>query len=79
MFERQYRDMSSLDLDREGSLEFEWRRLYEASIVARVRVDRAEALKARIMAKLERLEEAMLAQHAGKSDGEAHEQALPEC
>jgi hypothetical protein len=62
-----------------SSLETEWRRLYEASIVARVRLDRAAALKARIMAKLERLEEAMLVQHVVKADGEAHERALPEC
>jgi hypothetical protein len=76
--------MSTLgfDLDTQMSdLEMEWRRGYEASIVARAeyqalaadrkanasaldaareRLDRAEALKARIMTKIERLEERML-------------------
>ena len=76
--------MSSLDLDLDtqmNNLEFEWRQVYEASIVARAeyqalaantkanadvldaareRLDRAEALKARIMGKIERLEEHML-------------------
>jgi len=45
-----------------SSQEVEWRRLYQASIVARERARRAEALKARIMEKLERLEESMMAQ-----------------
>ncbi|HLN48850.1 MAG TPA: hypothetical protein VK251_05025 [Steroidobacteraceae bacterium] len=57
--------MSSLDLDLDdhvSNLEFEWRQVYEASIVARERLDRAEALKGRIMAKIERLEDHMLSQ-----------------
>ena len=76
--------MSSLDFELDScmnSLEQEWRRAYESSIVARAdyqslaaipktdshlldlareRVDRTEALKARIMAKIERLEDALL-------------------
>ncbi len=76
--------MSSLDFDLDtqmNNLEHEWRRGYEASIVARTeyqslaacgaantkqlsvareRLDRAEALKARIMAKIERLEDSIL-------------------
>jgi hypothetical protein len=78
--------MSSLDLDldaRMNSLELEWRKAYESSIVARAeyqslaanpkanadlldlareRLDRAEAMKARIMTKIERLEDTMLGQ-----------------
>ena len=78
--------MSSLDFDLDlhmNSLELEWRRAYESSIVARAdyqslaaspksnadlldmareRLDRSEALKARIMAKIERLEDRMLGQ-----------------
>lgn len=78
--------MSTLDLDLDtqmNNLEFEWRQVYEASIVAhadyqalaadpkakarlldaaRARLDRAEALKGRIMAKIERLEEYMVSQ-----------------
>ncbi|HWJ35864.1 MAG TPA: hypothetical protein VNR70_11385 [Steroidobacteraceae bacterium] len=78
--------MSSLDLDLDTQmvhLEYEWREVYEASIVARAdyqslaaskaataalldmareRLDRAEALKARIMAKIERLEDSLLSQ-----------------
>jgi hypothetical protein len=78
--------MSSLDLDldaRMNSLELEWRKAYESSIVARAeyqslaanpkanadlldlareRLDRAEAMKARIMKKIERLEDTMLGQ-----------------
>jgi len=75
--------MSSLDLDLDGQLnylELEWRRTYDASIVARTdyqslvaggagadlldmanqRMDRAEALKGRIMARIERLEDNLL-------------------
>jgi hypothetical protein len=70
------------DLDTQMvSLEYEWRQVYEASIVARAdyqslaassdatvelldmareRLDRAEALKARIMIKIERLEDSLL-------------------
>jgi hypothetical protein len=70
------------DLDTQMSrLKFEWRRGYEASIIARAeyqalaanrtanaesldgareRLDRAEALKQRIMVKIERLEDDML-------------------
>jgi hypothetical protein len=75
--------MSSLDLDLDAHmnhLEMEWRRAYEAGIVARAdyqtlaaghranaqildlareRLDRIEALKARIMAKIERLEDSL--------------------
>jgi len=78
--------MSSLDLDLDdqmSNLQYEWRQVYEASIVARgdyqalaadpmgnadlldaarERLDRAEALKGRIMAKIERLEDHMLSQ-----------------
>jgi uncharacterized protein (UPF0262 family) len=74
----------SLDTDLDTqmvSLEYEWRQVYEASIVARAdyqslaassdasvelldmareRLDRAEALKARIMIKIERLEDSLL-------------------
>jgi predicted Zn-dependent protease len=72
----------NLNLDTQMSdLEYEWREMYESSIIARAeyqalaadrkanadfldaareRMDRAEASKARIMAKLERLEERML-------------------
>ena len=76
--------MSSLDLDLDfqiSSLEAEWRRAYDVSILARSdyqalaassrasaavleaageRVERAEALKARIMAKIECLEDRLL-------------------
>jgi hypothetical protein len=58
------------------SLELEWRRLYQASIIARERVRRAEALKARIMDKLERLEESMMAQDGLKSGGETRERPI---
>ena len=78
--------MSSLDFDLDTQmvhLEYEWRQVYEASIIARAeyqslasskaataelldmaheRLDRAEALKARIMAKIERLEDSLLGQ-----------------
>ena len=78
--------MSSLDLDLDtqmNHLEWEWRRAYESSVVARSdyqvlaastkasaslldmarqRVDRSEALKARIMAKIEHLEDSILGQ-----------------
>jgi hypothetical protein len=56
-----------------SSQEVEWRRLYQASIVARERLRRAEALKARIMEKLERLEESMMAQDGLRSGGETRE------
>jgi hypothetical protein len=72
--------MSSLDFDldtRMNGLELEWRRVYEASIIARERLDRAEAEKARIMAKLERLEDIIIAQYGMKSDGETHDRPLP--
>jgi hypothetical protein len=76
--------MSSLDFDLDAQmvhLECEWRRVYEASIIARAnyqslaasstatvervdeareRLDRAEAMKARIMAKIERIEDNLL-------------------
>ena len=76
--------MSSLDFDLDtqmNNLEVEWRRAYDASILAREdyqilargskananlldlareRLDRAEALKARIMARIERLEDSMI-------------------
>jgi hypothetical protein len=78
--------MSNLDLDLDvqmSNLEFEWRQVYEASIVARAdyqslaadpkcdadlidaareRLDRANAMKARIMAKIERLEDYTISQ-----------------
>jgi hypothetical protein len=78
--------MSGLDFDLDtkmNSLEFEWRQVYEASIIARAeyqalaaqpgakaalldmareRLERAEALKARIMAKIEHLEDSVLGQ-----------------
>jgi hypothetical protein len=64
--------MSSLDLDLDdqmSNLEFDWRQVYEASIVARadyqalaIDSECAEALKGRIMAKIERLEDHMLSQ-----------------
>jgi hypothetical protein len=58
------------------SLELEWRRLYQASIVARERLRRAETLKTRIMEKLERLEESMLAEDGLKSGGETRERPI---
>jgi hypothetical protein len=58
------------------SLELEWRRLYQASIVARERARRAEALKTRIMEKLERLEETIIAQDGLKSGGETRERPI---
>ena len=78
--------MNNLDLDLDdqmSNLEFEWRQVYEASIVARAdyqslavnpkcdvdlidaareRLDRADAMKARIMAKIERLEDYTISQ-----------------
>jgi len=72
--------MSSLDFDldtRMNGLDLEWRRVYEASIIARERLDRAEAEKARIMAQLERLEDIIIAQYAMRSDGETHDRPLP--
>jgi hypothetical protein len=78
--------MSSLDLEldtRMNDLEFHWRQVYEASMIARAeyqalaadrkanadlldaareRLDRAEASEARIMAKLDRLEDRLLNQ-----------------
>jgi hypothetical protein len=78
--------MSSLDFDLDTQmvhLESEWRKVYEASVIARTdyqslaastaataelldkardRLERAEAMKARIMAKIERLEDNLLAQ-----------------
>jgi hypothetical protein len=68
MFGRQHRGMSTLEL--------EWRRLYQASIIARERVRRAEAVKARIMERLEILEENMLAQHGAQPGGECHERPI---
>jgi hypothetical protein len=74
MFARQDRDkltgekpVSSLDFDLDlhmNNLGQEWRQAYESSIVARARerLERSEALKARIMAKIERLEDAILGQ-----------------
>jgi hypothetical protein len=65
--------MSSQEL---ASQENEWRRLYQASIIARERLRRAEAVKTRIMEKLERLEESMMAQDGLKPGGETHERPL---
>ena len=56
--------------------ELEWRRLYQASIVARERLRRAEAAKARIMDRLERLEESMMAQAGINFDGDALERTI---
>jgi len=79
------------DLDtRMDSLEVEWRRAYEASIIARAdyqtlaagskasanlldlareRLDRAEALKARIMTRIELLEDRMAGRDRGIAIG----------
>jgi hypothetical protein len=66
--------MSSQEL--ENSQELEWRRLYQASIVARERVRQAEALQARIMEKLERLEESMMAEDGFKFGGATRERPI---
>ncbi len=79
--------MSSLDFDFDtqmAQLELEWRKVYEAGVIAqteyqalsadstsnrklldmaRQQMNRTEAMKGRIMAKIERLEESMLGQH----------------
>jgi hypothetical protein len=78
--------MSSLDFDLDAqinNLEFEWRTVYDASMIARAeyqalvakrsasakaldgareRLERSEAKKARILAKIERLEDNLLGQ-----------------
>lgn len=63
--------MSSLDFDfdtRMNGLELEWRQVYDASIIARERLERAEAEKARIMEKLERLEDIIIERYAMRPD-----------